>query len=501
MVASYSRIRAAVVRTDRLEQSGYSGIRKATALFLKSEDNPDTSRGMLVPHTELIALAGGQEVFREMLPPGEYVIGRGADARIMLPSEKVSRRHALLTLNYFEWLIEDFQSANGTRVGGQPVKECAQIFPQQEVQVGDIHLVLRRPRIEESADTLSPQALVLLRYLPREMRGQQKYRVKGIIAEGGMGVVLEAEDIATRRSVAMKTLLQVSSPEDTARFIEEAQITAQLEHPNIVPIYEVNVNELDRPFYTMKLVRGESLKQVLQRLELDGICAVEQYPLHELLVIFLKVGDGIAYAHAKGVVHRDLKPENVMLGEFGETMIMDWGLARPMAESVPGGNQEGRARTLITSPRREDPNLNTMDGAALGTPQFMSPEQASGRSHAVDARADVYALGAVLYNILTLVPPVTGASPQEVLERVVKGQITDPADAVTGRKLPHLPGGKLPSELVKTCLKALSLRVEDRHTTVRDLQAEVRGYLAPGGLPGWSGIVRYLGGRKREERP
>ncbi len=453
---------------------------------------------MFVPHTELVGLLGTREIFREMLPPGEYVIGRGADARIMLPSEKVSRRHALLTLNYFEWLIEDFNSANGTRVGGQPVKDCAQIFPQQDVQVGDVHLALRRPRLEETGDTLTPQALALMQYLPREMRGERKYRVKGIIAAGGMGVVLEAEDVATRRSVAMKTLREASSAEDTARFIEEAQITAQLEHPNIVPIYEVNVNELDRPFYTMKLVRGESLKQVLQRLEFDGTCAIDQYPLSELLVIFLKVCDGIAYAHSKGVVHRDLKPENIMLGEFGETVIMDWGLAKPLAHRVDGAASQENPRTLVTSARRGNAEFTTLDGTALGTPQFMSPEQASGSSHRVDGRADVYGLGAILYNILTLQPPVTGKDQAEILERVVNGRITPPDEAVLGRKLPHLPVGRLPGELVKGCMKALSLKVEDRQTSVRELQAEVRAYLAPGGLPGWSGVVRYFGGRKPE---
>src|SRR3954468_16367175 len=114
---------------------------------------------MIVPQTEIAAEIEGREICRKLLPPGEYIIGRGVDADIRLASEKVSRRHALLTLNYFEWLIEDFGSANGTRVGGQTIKDCAQIFPRQEVHVGDVQLALRRPRVEETTDTLTPQAL------------------------------------------------------------------------------------------------------------------------------------------------------------------------------------------------------------------------------------------------------------------------------------------------------------------------------------------------------
>jgi serine/threonine protein kinase len=140
--------------------------------------------------------------------------------------------------------------------------------------------------------------------------------------------------------------------------------------------------------------------------------------------------------------------------------------------------------------------FTTLDGAALGTPEFMSPEQAGGSSHRVDVRADVYGLGAILYSILTLRPPVTGADHAQVLERVVAGKITPPLEAVFGRKLPHLPAGRPPDELVKTCVKAMSLKVEDRHASVRELQGEVRAWLAPGGLPGWSQAGHYLGVQK-----
>ncbi len=432
---------------------------------------------MQIPQTEVVALVDGREIFRELLPPGEYLIGREVEAQIRLDSNKVSCRHALLTLNYFEWTIEDYGSTNGTRVGGEPVTERAPIFPQQAVQVGNVDLQLRRLRMSEAGDTLAPQTAAVLRYLPSEVRGERKYKVKGVIAVGGMGIVLEAEDVATRRSVAMKTLRKTRSAEDIARFIEEAQITAQLEHPNIVPIYELNVNDLDLPFYTMKLVRGESLRQVLERLRLERAETVEQYPLGELLGIFQKVCDAIAFAHSKGVVHRDLKPDNILLGKYGATVVMDWGLAKLLGQRAAGLAKDFSSTTLVTSARADDPGgVSTMKGLALGTPQFMSPEQASGESHTVDAPADIYGLGAILYNILTLRPPIEGADAQEVLENVVRGAITPPEKAVEGLSLLHLPEGRLPADLIETALQAMALRPKDRFASVGALQAEIREF-------------------------
>jgi eukaryotic-like serine/threonine-protein kinase len=257
---------------------------------------------MIIPQTEVIAILDGREIYREALPPGQYEIGREEGSRIrLLGSERVSRHHALLTLNYFDWVIEDLHSSNGTVVGGKAVTEPTFIFPTQDVRVGDVELYLRRLRSDDAGSSLAPQARAALQYLPAEVRGERKYKIKGIIAMGGMGVILEAEDVSTRRTVAMKTLISTDTAEAVARFVDEAQITAQLEHPNIIPVYEVSVNELEKPFFTMKLVRGESLKQVIHGLRLERPKTIERYPLSELLTIFLKVCDAISYAHSKGV--------------------------------------------------------------------------------------------------------------------------------------------------------------------------------------------------------
>ena len=437
-----------------------------------------TPRGMLIPQTEVVATVEGREIFRGVLPPGEYVIGREVEMRIRLHSDRVSRRHAELTLNYYSWEIEDCGSANGTFVGGARIaaNNRTLVFPQQDLAVGNVRLDLRRlPSPSQPDDALPPQTAAVQRYLLQALRNERRYRVTTLIAQGGMGSVLEAEDLTTRRAVAMKVLVDLKSPEHVARFIEEAQITAQLEHPNSVPIYELNVNELDQPFYVMKLVRGESLKRVLEALRREQPEAQEKYPLSELLTILLSVCDAVAYAHSKGVVHRDLKPDNIMLGTFGETLVMDWGLAKPLGQSA-NADTKASVRTMVSSLRDDDESFGTVVGSALGTPQFMSPEQAAGLSHTVDGRADVYALGAILYNILTLQPPFDGSDAHNTLIKVVSGQVTPPHEAIVGRNLAHLADGRLPDPLVKIALKAMSLAIEDRHPTVRDFQAEIRAF-------------------------
>ncbi|MEQ1860214.1 MAG: FHA domain-containing serine/threonine-protein kinase [Chthoniobacteraceae bacterium] len=430
---------------------------------------------MIVPQTELTAILDGREIFKQLLPPGDYVIGREAGSDIRLDANKVSRRHGQLTLNYFDWTIEDFGSSNGTWVADVSIRGSMMIFPGQNLRVGNVHLHLRRLPIDHADEMLAPQTAAVVRFLPAELRSDRKYKVNELIAVGGMGAVLAAEDLSTRRPVAMKVLLNVQTPEDIARFVEEAQITAQLEHPHIVPIYELNVNEQDKPFYTMKLVRGESLGDVLAALRDGRPGATERWPLGELIEVFQKICDAIAYAHSKGVVHRDLKPENIMLGDYGDVLVMDWGLAKALGRDANTDTDVEKPRSMVRSVRSEDGGeFMTMAGRAIGTPQFMSPEQASGRSHEVDGRADVYALGAMLYQVLTLVPPVSGSDAGEIFDQVIAGRIPSPMELLGTRPLPHLPDGKLPVSLAAVAMKALSLNPADRHRAVGELAADVR---------------------------
>jgi serine/threonine protein kinase len=176
------------------------------------------------------------------------------------------------------------------------------------------------------------------------------------------------------------------------------------------------------------------------------------------------------------VVHRDLKPDNIMLGGYGEVVVMDWGLAKTLGHSANLA-PDAKEQTMVRSARRDEADeFVTMAGRAIGTPQFMSPEQASGQSHEVDSRADVYALGAILYEMITLEPPVAGMDTDEIFEKVIEGRIRKPSDVVGSTRLPHLPDGKVPEQLATIAMKALSVDREHRYGTVRELQAEVQTY-------------------------
>ena len=175
-------------------------------------------------------------------------------------------------------------------------------------------------------------------------------------------------------------------------------MTGQLEHPGIVPVHQLGVDAQGRLFYAMKLVRGTTLGEIIKRLQAGEPVAVAKYPLGTLLTIFLKVCDAVAFAHSRGVLHRDLKPENVMVGEYGEVLVMDWGLAKVV------GAEKGEARPVPTGSGRLGPASPalTLDGQILGTPAYMAPEQARGEIGSLDGRTDVYSLGAILYTLLVL---------------------------------------------------------------------------------------------------
>jgi len=447
------------------------------------------------------------------------------------------------------------------------------------------------------------------------------YERRQEIARGGMGAVLEARDLRLGRTVAMKVMLpHQAGAAERDRFRQEARVLGRLAHPNIVPIHDVGVDENGREFYTMKLVEGTTLNAILVKLAEGDPETIRQYPLNALLTIFQKVCDAVGFAHARGIIHRDLKPDNIMVGAYGEVLVMDWGLAKFLVDDQPEplrdwGEGRGPTGTIVldnaSAPPEVDPGTDTvvdapadkpgapitlldgpalgeettradskplaafpverdpikpeyavpgpeapeletvkdeppgidaeamtiaddapvaggpaagaeastlgdaeggglgampgaalnqtqmtMEGAVMGTPNYMSPEQAEGKISELDARSDIFSLGGVLYAILTLRPPVRGRSMEEILAKVKEADIPEPTelnspglvdkaraslsgklpDAKEAPGVPHCPGGQVPPPLSAVAMKALQRDPADRYQSVAELAADITAY-------------------------
>lgn len=288
-----------------------------------------------------------------------------------------------------------------------------------------------------------------------------KYEIFKEINRGGMGRIVLWKDSRLHRLVATKLLLgnQNQPGEMIQRFVEEGQITGQLEHPNIIPIYEMGTELSGNPYFTMKYVKGKSLKNLLEEI-LQNADARQQWSLNRMLQIFQNICHAIDYAHSKKVIHRDLKPDNVMLGSFGEVMVMDWGLAK-----VIGQGQEILAEDSVTTLRSEG-GFKTITGRIAGTPVYMSPEQANGDIDKVDSRSDIYALGAILYEIVTGSQCVQGKTVLAIIANVTQGYLKPvPKKGLWGPVAP---------ELRAIIQKALRHEREERYQSVRELVEDIQ---------------------------
>ncbi|MBI4604197.1 MAG: serine/threonine protein kinase, partial [Planctomycetes bacterium] len=281
--------------------------------------------------------------------------------------------------------------------------------------------------------------------------GPERYVLEREIGRGGMGRVLLAYDRDLRRRVAMKVLRDgAGSPLRASRFLEEAQATSQLEHPNIAPVYDVGIDPSGAPFFTMKWVRGRDLEEVLRSGAGDASAI-------RLVQILQQAAMGVDFAHSRGVVHRDLKPQNVMVGDYGEVHVVDWGLAKVLrraeaaAERAEGPERGGTAGDAVATGRPA--GLLTLNGTVLGSVAYMAPEQARGDVRSVDPRTDVFGLGAILYRILTGQAPYPESDIAAALARARRGDVTPPSVAA--------PDRSFPGELERICRKALAARPED----------------------------------------
>ena len=347
----------------------------------------------------------------------------------------------------------------------------------------------RRRSTGEGHDAGARSSGKVLSRLSAQNPNLSRYERRKEIARGGMGAIQEVWDTELRRTLAMKVVLggvvepgSSQSSEDTAerrlsRFLHEAQITGQLDHPGIVPVHDIGMDEAGRVFFTMQLIDGHDLRKVFEFARLER----HDWNTRRVISVLVRVCESMAYAHSKGVVHRDLKPANIMVGAFGEAYVMDWGLAKvlgedglPLGEDLPARSGNKKVHTdRSDSDTGGASSLQTLDGDIVGTPAYMAPEQARGKLAEVGPHSDVYAMGAMLYHLLS------GHAPYEPLGEKVPAHTI--LDAV--RKAPPWPlrqaQPEVNSELAAICEKAMarepSLRYESMMALGEDLRAWVEG--------------------------
>ncbi len=297
-----------------------------------------------------------------------------------------------------------------------------------------------------------------------------RLEIFGPIGRGGMGVVLKGRDTELGRDLAVKVLLEPfqDNPTMVRRFIEEAQISGQLQHPGVVPVYELGTFADRRPYFAMKLIKGLTLAELL------SARGTPEDDRTRFLGIFEAVCQTMAYAHAKGVIHRDLKPSNIMVGSFGEVQVMDWGVAKVLTDpgetgEVPGAGTEIQGTRIATARCWSESDLSR-PGSVIGTPAYMAPEQARGEVDVLDERADVFALGSILCEVLTGEPAFTGDSALEIESQAARGDVA-PAHS----RLDQSGADMELVELAKECLSAGPL---DRPRDARVLAERVTSYRA-----------------------
>jgi eukaryotic-like serine/threonine-protein kinase len=362
------------------------------------------------------------------------------------------------------------------REQGQPLSvedlcgTCPELLSEVKREIGELERLSQPPtptdagKLDYSATQPTPPAPTPS--VPSWAPPWSRFRPIAFHAEGGLGEVFKARDSELRREVALKRMKRpyAGHADTRRRFLREAEITGGLEHPGVVPVYGVGQDADGQPCYAMRFIRGESLKDAIRRFHDPATRSrdpgARRLALRQLLTRFISVCNTIAFAHSRGIIHRDLKPGNIMLGEYGETLVVDWGLAKPVgpAEEPDGG----------ASPTPEEDATATRTGEAVGTPVYMSPEQAQGRRDLIGPASDIYSLGATLFSLLTSRAPFEGTTHSDVLNRVRSGIVLPP------RRIDP----SVPAPLQAICLKAMALDPAARYATALDLAADLERWLA-----------------------
>lgn len=292
-------------------------------------------------------------------------------------------------------------------------------------------------------------------------QGGSRYDDPEHINEGGMKDIYSVKDSTTGRRVALAVLKKESVDLVKENFLREARITAFLQHPNIMPVYDIGIDDENTPYFTMKLSRGESLQQIINKLRQNKSEYRKLYPMTTLIQIFRKVCEAVASAHAKGVIHLDIKPDNIQISNYGEVLLCDWGLSKITNADIEAPESLSDMDSLDMS----EVSSVTRHDEIKGTPGYMAPEQANPRKGRRDSRTDTYALGAVLYSLLTLELPFIGKTAKDITRKTVQGKLVPPRKRNSGREIP--------ASLEAVVMKAMSRKPLDRYSSADEIIQDI----------------------------
>ena len=400
---------------------------------------------------ELIVRSGGRQLARCLVRTGKYHIGQHYSNEVEIDEPSVSGRHARLTVTGDnELFIEDLRSVNGTFVDGHQVHDPRRLNFFSFVQIGNATLDFQRGGL--------PAAV--FDYVPDSFLHPHRYIAGGMIARGGVSTIHQARDLALERPVALRTMQPASqhSPATVIRFIREAQIMGQLQHPNIPPVHELRVNPDGHLFYSTRTLEGDLLGGILEMLRLGDKTTMARWPLTALLAVWQKACDAVAFANSRGVIHCALRPENIIAGAYGDVLVLGWTFAVLVADDTELDHPEARVRA-------------PGEAAMATVSPFTAPEITSGTG-IFDDRADVYSLGAILYALLAWQGPIDDGTETQMIRRIGHGAIAPPVLKATQR-LANGASERFREGLSEIALKALSTAPTSRQPSAAALQQEV----------------------------